>query len=531
MHSAYLRLKSLAQIEAILQDRFEGSFLSLKDLPDPYMFKDMQRAIERIVEAINKRERIILVGDYDVDGVSSTAIMRRFFAKLNFPLKWVIPNRFNDGYGLSPTIFPRLKDADLVITVDNGIAAHEAALLCKEAGIDLIITDHHIVPPTPPQAYAIIDQKQPSCSFPYRDVCGAQIAWYLCAALNRRLKAGIDMKALLELTSLAIIADIMPLSHINRTMVIHGLRLLERSDSPFIVAWRERSGKRNLRAEDIAFALAPLINSAGRMEDASIACDFLCATTQEEAIGLLNSLEEFNRRRKGIEEIIFQEALESVNIHAPIAIAVGEEWHEGVLGIVAARIARHLQRPALVLSRFGSIYKGSGRSFGSCHLYDLLLTQSHLMEKFGGHAAAVGFSIKPQKLESWIESLQEEAKRNCSFEKFRDPDILGEIGFDLVGWELYRLLERFEPYGEGNPRPKFITRGLHVEAIKVMGSDGQHFKATLSDGIFRHEAIQFRSHTPPKVGDRIDLVYTINENSFNGRSAIQLLIDRYRQIN
>ncbi|ADV45278.1 single-stranded-DNA-specific exonuclease RecJ [Nitratifractor salsuginis] len=530
MDFPYPRLHSLAQIEALLRERFDDTFLSLKDLPDPYAFKDMERAVERIAEAIEKGEKIVLVGDYDVDGVSSTAIMRRFFEALGVPLEWVIPNRFRDGYGLSPTLFPRLEHADLILTVDNGIAANEAAKLCKEAGIDLIITDHHIVPDTPPQAYAIVDQKQSDCGFPHREVCGAQIAWYLCAALNRRLGAGIDMKALLELTALAIIADIMPLQHINRAMVHQGLRLLERSHSPFIVAWRERNGKERLRAEDIAFGLAPLINSAGRMEDASIACDFLCAPTSQEAHKLLERLQGFNERRKGMEENIFQEAQAQIDPEAPLAIAIGEEWHEGVLGIVAARIARRFEVPALVLTRSGASYKGSGRSFGSCHLYELLATQRSLMEKFGGHAAAVGLSVSEEKLGHWKQRLQEEALSRCPRESFADPEILGEIGFDLLGWELYRLLERFEPYGEGNPRPKFITRGVSVESLRVLGSEGQHFKVLLSDGTFRQEAIQFRCSALPETGDRIDLVYTLNENRFNGRSTLQLLIDKFRNV-
>jgi single-stranded-DNA-specific exonuclease len=338
------------------------------------------------------------------------------------------------------------------------------------------------------------------------------------------------MKAYLELTALAIIADIMPLQHINRAMVHQGLRLLERSTSPFITAWREQSGKKSLRAEDIAFGLAPLINSAGRMEDASVACDFLCASSLAEAHRLLGILQGFNERRKGMEESIFREALPQIDPEAPVAVAVGEEWHEGVLGIVAARIARHVEAPALVLSRTGSMYKGSGRSFGSCHLYDLVSSQRPLLEKFGGHAAAIGLSVREENLDSFKEGLFREAGNRCSKEPFRDPAILGEIGFDLLGWELYRLLERFEPYGEGNPRPKFITRGATVESLRILGSDGQHFKALLSEGPYRQEAIHFRCSEIPQAGERIDLLYTLNENRFNSRSTLQLLIDKYRSV-
>ena len=526
MRHTYPRLASLEAVEARLKERFDDRFLRLGDLPDPSRFKDMDRAVDRIAQAIETGERIVLVGDYDVDGVSATAIMRRFFREIDVPLEWIIPNRFRDGYGLSTTLFPKISHADLVITVDNGIAAVEAAELCQEAGIDLIITDHHIVPETPPPAYAIVNQKQPECSFPYAEICGAQIAWYLCAALNRRLGKKVEMKALLELAAPAIIADIMPLQHINRAMVRQGLRILERSESPFIVAWRNRTGKTNLRAEDIAFGLAPLINSAGRMEDASLACEYLCAESLPEARRLLGELEGFNERRKGMEEMIFQEAMECVDPEAPILLVAGEAWHEGVLGIVAARLARRLERPAIVLTRTESGYKGSGRSFGNCHLFDLVQTQREHLEKFGGHATAIGLSLKAEALEPFTEELRLEAERRCRREALPDPEILGEIGFDLIDWELYRLLERFEPYGEGNPRPKFITRDVRIEGLRQLGSDGQHLKMQLQEGERILEGIQFRFPELPSAGESVDILYTLNENRFNDRSTLQLLIEK-----
>ncbi|WP_292657645.1 single-stranded-DNA-specific exonuclease RecJ [Nitratifractor sp.] len=529
MRHTYPRLASLEAVEALLKERFDDTFLNLGDLPDPSQFKDMDRAVDRIIRAIQEKERIVLVGDYDVDGVSATAIMSRFFEQIGVMLEWIIPNRFRDGYGLSTTLFPKISHADLVITVDNGIAAVEAAELCREAGIDLIITDHHIVPETPPTAYAIVNQKQPECTFPYSEICGAQIAWYLCAALNRRLGRKVKMKELLELAAPAIIADIMPLQHINRAMVRQGLQILEQSQSPFIVAWRERTGKTTLRAEDIAFGLAPLINSAGRMEDASVACDYLCAGTLPEARRLLARLEGFNERRKGMEEMIFQEALGGSDPEAPILLAVGEAWHEGVLGIVAARLARRFERPAIVLTRTAEGYKGSGRSFGTCHLFDLVQTQREFLEKFGGHAAAIGLSLRAEALESFASALTAEATRHCVSEDFRDPEILGEIDFDLLNWELYRLLERYEPYGEGNPRPKFITRNVQIEGLRQLGSDGQHLKMLLRDGASLLEGIQFRFPELPSVGENVDLLYTLNENRFNGRSSLQLLIEKVQK--
>jgi len=518
-------LLTLEAIERLLIARQDNRFLTLRDLPDPYAFKDMDRATQRIIRAIRNNEKILLVGDYDVDGVSATAIMRRFFQTIGVDLEWVIPNRFRDGYGLSPTLFPRLKHADLIVTVDNGIRATEAADLCREAGIDLIITDHHIVPEKLPAAYAVVDQKQPECSFPYEEVCGAQIAWYLCAALNRELGTGVDMKALLELSALAIIADIMPLRHINRSMVRQGLKLLERSESPFAVVWREATGKDEFRAEDLAFGLAPLLNSAGRMEDAAHACEFLCAGTTDEARRLLLRLQGYNERRKSLERDIAQEAARQVRGDESVLVLTGEEWHEGVLGIVAARIARRFERPTLVLTRNGDFYKGSGRSFGDCDLFDLVERHSPLLEKFGGHRAAVGLSLEAARLERFEKALQNAARERCPQEPFRDPDILGELPLSLVGWELYRLLERFEPYGEGNPRPKFISRNLEILEHRALGG-GAHHKYLLSDGRESVEAIQFRSEIHFLPGERIDLLYTLGSNRFNGRTTLQLMVEK-----
>ncbi len=526
MRHKYPKLESLQEIQYSLVERFDGELLTLKDLPNPSAFKDMDRAVSRIVEAIEKEEKIVLVGDYDVDGVSSTSLMRCFFEQIGVELEWIIPNRFRDGYGLSPTLFPKLSHANLVITVDNGISALEASKMCKDANIDLIITDHHIVPPTPPIAYAIVNQKQKECNFPYYEICGAQIAWYLCASLNRALKKQIDMKRLLEIVTLAIIADIMPLEHINRAMVRQGLRILEQSITPFVVAWREFIGKEKIRAEDIAFSLAPLINSAGRMGDASIACEYLCTKSLSRARVLLVELDGFNQRRKSVEEMIFQEALSGVNSKLPIILAVGEDWHEGVLGIVASRLARVFERPAIVLTKTKDRYKGSGRSFGDCNLFELLQRQREFLDKFGGHKMAIGLSLRDDMLDSFRDSLIEDASRLCKQENLVDAEVVGEIEFDLVNWELFNLLDSFEPYGEGNPRPKFITRNLKIEELRQLGSDGQHLKLLLSDGKRSFEAIEFRYAELPSLGDRVDILYKLSENRFNNRVSLQLLIEK-----
>lgn len=243
-------LLDLQSLHSLLHARFaQEGFLSLKDLPQPSTFKDMDKATERIILAIQNKENIMIIGDYDVDGVTATTLMRLFFEEIGYPIKSIIPNRFTDGYGLSANLIPRIEGTDLAITVDNGISAVYASKLCKEKGIELIITDHHLLPPTLPEAFAIIDQKQSSCTFPYDEVCGAQIAWYLIASLKNALGLKIDMMAYMELTAIAIIADMMPLQHINRAMVQAGIKALNQSQRPAIRAFIEHSKKEQINAE------------------------------------------------------------------------------------------------------------------------------------------------------------------------------------------------------------------------------------------------------------------------------------------
>ncbi len=282
------------QIEERLRERFEvDGFLNLANLPHPNEFKDMQRATQRIVHAIQQNEKIVIIGDYDVDGVVSTVVLIRFFTEIGVSVKWIIPDRFKHGYGLSKVIVEDIVDCDLAITVDNGISAMEASKLCREYNIELIITDHHIVPKNLPFAHAIINQKQPNCTFPYDEVCGAQIAWYLMVSLTRALKAQIDIKSYLELVSIAIVADMMPLKHINRAMVNSGLQLMERSENPAIKAFKQRLNRDVLNSEDIAFQIAPILNSAGRMSHAKHSVNFLLSSTLYEAKFRLEELHRF----------------------------------------------------------------------------------------------------------------------------------------------------------------------------------------------------------------------------------------------
>jgi len=519
---------TLSSLETLLEERFsKEGFLTLADLPHPSVLKDMDRATERIVRAIESGERIALIGDYDVDGVISTAIMKLFFDEIGYELTWIIPNRFKNGYGLSPGIIPKIKEVDLAITVDNGISAVDAAEICSEMGIDLIITDHHLLPPKLPKAYAIIDQKQEACDFPYADICGAQIAWYLIASLKNALNREIDMISYMELVSIAVIADMMPLKHINRAMVRTGLASLSKSDRPAVRAFMEYMKKEHLSSEDISFFLAPLLNSAGRMKDASYAVEFLLSTNIYDARVHLGRLLEFNQKRKLTEADITKEALACVDENDDIIVVSGREWHEGVVGIVAARVARACRKPAIVLSENSEgKLKGSGRSFGDCDLFAVVEEARPLLEKFGGHFAAIGLSLDQENLYNFRKDIQNIYREADYRMESVDPDIVGELLFRDITFSLTSMIQRFEPYGQENPLPKFISKRVKIVQATPIGSEKNHLRFLLEQDGVNHQAIQFKTEKSYEPDTVADIIYTVNENHFRGNTTLQLMIDR-----
>jgi single-stranded-DNA-specific exonuclease len=518
---------TLTSIEQRLQGRFEHGFLTLKDLPQPSLFKDMDRATARIVEAIRAKEKITIIGDYDVDGVTSTTLMKLFFEEINYPISWIIPNRFRDGYGLSSKIIPRILGTHLAITVDNGISAFEAGELCKAHGIDLIITDHHLLPPKIPDCYAIIDQKQEACSFPYEEVCGAQIAWYLIASIKNALGLKIDMIAYMELVAIAIIADMMPLHHINRVMVEVGLQSLSKSQRPAIRAYRDHTQKECFSSEDIGFFLAPILNSAGRMEDASTAVAFLTSTNIYDARVRLERLIGVNDERKRVEQEITQEALSKVDREQEVIVVDGVGWHEGVVGIVAARVARHYEKPTIVLTHtHDGVLKGSGRSFSGCDLFSITNACRNHLEKFGGHHSAIGLSLKEEALEPFKEALQEAFFESNTPIRTHDPDLLGILPFGAISFELMHLIRRYEPYGQGNPQPKFISETVRLLQIESMGKEGEHQRFVFEQAGIEMQGVKFKSKENYTAGALVEVIYTLNENHFRGRVTLQLMVEK-----
>lgn len=517
-----MRILTKEKIYEILNNRFNDGFLKLSSLPPPYTLKDASKAAKRVADALKNQEKIVVIGDYDVDGVVSSAIMREFFSYLDYPAEVIIPNRFKDGYGITKKLIQNIK-ADLIITVDNGISAVDAANYCKERGIDLIITDHHTPPKELPDAYAIINPKQHSCGFEYKDICGAEVAWFFIAQIKKELNLNLDMKKFLDLLSIAIIADVMPLKNINRALVQAGLKYFETSERPAVKFLRKSLKKDEFSADDIGFIIAPVLNSAGRMDSADLALKFLTSKDFFESSIFYSQLLALNSERKLEERRVLQEAKKQNSDKSQIFIAAGDDWHEGVVGIVASRVADRYKKPAIILTKKGEFYKGSGRSFANIDLFSLLDRNRNLLYKFGGHRKAAGLTIKKENLESLRDALNQEIKNIPKEDWIEESTVLGEIFFKEIDWELMDIIERFAPYGEENPMPKFVSTNVEVVEFREVGENGDHLLLTLrqDDRVFR--GIKFRNSIKLDK-NKIDIVYYPMKNVYNNSTYIQLNI-------
>ena len=512
----------------LLSSRFADDEKKLSQIPNPALLQDAPKAAKKIAEAIRENKRITLVGDYDVDGVSSTAIMVDFFRQISYPLEAIIPNRFNDGYGVSPSVLERV-DTDLIITVDNGISAIEAAKVCMERNIELIITDHHTPSEILPEAFAIVDPKLSTCEYPFKEICGAQVAWLLLALVKKELNLSIDMKQFLDILAIAIIADIMPLVDINRTLVREGLKVLMNSQRPSSIIIRDFLNKSSISSEDIAFQIAPRVNSAGRLEDASIALEFFTATSTNKAYQQFEKLNKLNELRKATEAECTKEAIESVTDINDVIVVAKENWHEGVVGIVAARLVDYFKRPAIVLSIKDGIAKGSARSIGEVSIYELIKASEQLLTKFGGHKMAAGLGLHVENIDTFREAVNISASKLSRDDFIPKDEFTGIITSDMIDFELLNMLDQFEPFGEANPRPRFLIKDAEVVSIKTFGSDKSHSKVSLR--LYPHdrktlELILFRQVLEMPENKKLTCSYTVTKNEFNSRVSVQLLINQ-----
>ena len=505
-------------------------------LRSPLLFRDMSRAAERAVRAIANGEQIGIYGDYDVDGISGSAILIRFFRALNVEPLLYVPHRLRDGYGLTERGIRQLASAGarVIVTVDCGGASHREITLARDLGIDVIVCDHHQVSDVPLPAHAVLNPIESDAGFPFRGLCGAGVAFYLALGIRMRLREmtgapGPDLRRYLDLVALGTIADLVPLVEENRVLVKYGLRELERSGRPGIVALKTVSGVRQVSASTVGFRLAPRLNAGGRLADAGRSVELLTTDDQSRADQLAAVLDGENRTRQSIEQRMLEDAVQMVETSGGVGsrssiVLASDDWHPGVVGIVAARLVERYYRPTVLIACDVSrqLGRGSGRSISGLNLYEVFHASRDCLEGFGGHRMAAGLTIRPDRVSTFAQQVEESVKQRTRPEDFapvRTAD--GELRLREIDEQCFRDLDRLEPHGPANREPVFFADDVQVRSCRLVG--GSHLRLALEQDGRMLSAIGFGMiDRQVEAGDRLDLLHSPMINHWNGTDSVEL---------
>ncbi len=507
-------------------------------LIDPFLMTGMERATERILSAIEKNEKIAIYGDYDVDGITSTAIMVKFLRSHKADVMYYIPDRHEEGYGINTDAIDKIKSqgVTLLITVDCGITAVKEIAYAKSLGIETIITDHHECKDETPDAYCLLNPKQSDCEYPFKKLAGVGVAFKLLQALT--IKMHFHMRELIDeyidLVAIGTIADVMPLVGENRIIVKRGLELLKYTVNRGIRALADVAdiNLSNVQTGTIGFMLAPRINAAGRMGDPSCAVELLLASDDMTAKRYAEILDDKNKERQEIEISILEDALNIIestpSIKDDFVIVLSHEgWHHGIIGIVASKISERFNKPCILISTDEQNGKGSGRSIRSFNLFKALENSGHLMQKFGGHDLAAGLSIKPENIDAFRKEINTYAKACLTEEDFMPILYIdSELPPPYINMNTAEKLAILEPYGMGNACPLFYVKELRISQIRPL-SDGKHLKLILSSGDYTIESVGFNMGEFLEilnVGDVIDIAFSIDINIYRGTRQLQVLL-------
>jgi single-stranded-DNA-specific exonuclease len=511
----------------------------LKALHDPFLMLGMSKAVDRILQAVSTGEKILVYGDYDVDGTTAVALLFSCLKTLTSEVATYIPDRYSEGYGLSSqgVQFASDNDIGLLITLDCGIKAVERVAEAKALGIDSIICDHHLPGEQLPSAVAILDPKQKDCLYPYKELCGCGIGFKLIQALT--LQQEHDFEVLypyLDLVATAIAADIVPLTGENRILAYYGLKQLNKAPRPGFELLIQNTKKKVLQLSDLVFVIAPRINAAGRMQHGQRAVDLLCSETTEIALPYARSIELMNGERRLTDEKITEEALAQIqDLKTEFSTVVMQEhWHKGVVGIVASRLIESFYRPTAVLTASGDQLVGSVRSVKGFDVYEALVACSDHFIQFGGHKYAAGLTMTKEALEPFRAAFEQAVKERILPEQ-REPSMLYDATLTLneITPKLFRIFQQMAPFGPQNMRPVFRTQGLKdAGGSKVVGKEQTHLKLEVTDfsgapvsGI----AFGMAEHIH-KIKSQVsfELLYTLDENEFNGVKTLQLKVKALR---
>lgn len=527
----------------------------LEELHDPFLMKDMERAVERIEQAVKNKEKIMIYGDYDVDGTTAVALVYTFLRKLGHDnLRFYIPDRYNEGYGVSikSIDYAASKGVDLVITLDCGIKASEKVAYAKEKGIDYIICDHHLPADHLPEAVAVLDPKRHDCEYPFKELSGCGVGFKLVQAYALRNNIPFsEVERLLDLVVVSIASDIVPLTDENRILAHFGLKRLNENPSKGLLSIIKICGleKHTITIDDIVFKIGPRINAAGRMrfdeEDEKsapsgghAAVNLLIERNEKVAENFGSMIDTYNQDRKSIDRSVTQEAHEWVEAHPELkdrksTVIYNPKWMKGIVGIVASRLIETYYRPTVVMTMSNGFATGSARSVPGFDLYQAVESCADLLENFGGHMYAAGLTMKPENVEEFTRRF------NAFVEEHIDPQMLvpqveidSELVFSEITPEFRRKLNDFQPFGPGNPSPVFITRGISSVSARLVGAEGEHLRMDLMQSYKRHKlhtlpAIAFQQPTHfewVRSGRPVDVCYTVVENHYRGTVSTQLRV-------
>jgi len=490
--------------------------------------KQLRKAIARIKLAIKNKEQIVVFGDYDVDGITGAAILWETLNSMGAKVMPYIPHRIEEGYGLSIAGIRNLKskvqDAKLIITVDNGIVANTAVDFANKMGIDVIITDHHVKPKKLPNALAIIHTTK---------LCGAGVAWVFTQEFKKN-------ETYLELVALATVADLVPLKGANRTLLRFGLKKLQETRRTGLLELLKEAGlvRQSLGVYEIGHIIAPRLNAMGRLEYAMDSLRLICTTNPERARGLAQLLGNTNKERQNVTLRTVLHAVEKVKSQKSklknLLFVIHESYEQGVIGLVAGKLVEEFYKPSIVISQGEKFSKGSARSISGFNMIEFIKTASEFLVDAGGHPMAAGFTVETAKLPLLQKALENKADLLLNKSLLtRSLKIDCELPLSSININLYESLQKFSPFGMGNPEPTFVSRGVVIEDVRLVGNEGKHLKLIVSSqktGV-RFEGIGFGlgEKTKINIGDKIDIVYTIDKNEWNGEKRLQLKIKDFKK--
>jgi|TARA_B110000908_G_scaffold55668_1_gene67845 single-stranded-DNA-specific exonuclease len=506
----------------------------LDHLHDPFLMKDMRVAVDRLHTAISNNEKILVYGDYDVDGTTSVSMMHTFLKQISANAHYYIPDRYNEGYGVSflGIDYASQHNYSLIISLDCGIKANEKVDYANEKNIDFIICDHHRPGLTLPNAVAVLDPKREDCEYPYTELSGCGVGFKLIQAYC--IDQNIEFEKithLMDLLAVSIAADIVPITGENRVMAFYGLKQINTNPRPglkALIAASQRH-KEEYVISDVVFGIAPRINAAGRIDHAKKAVELLIETDYQLALELAQLIEANNKTRKELDASITEEALQLVLPERKSTVVFKSDWHKGVIGIVASRVIEQYYRPTIVLTENKGFLVGSARSVSGFDVYNAIDACAHLVEQFGGHKYAAGLSIKKENLSLFIEAFEKAVSESITEDQLH-PEILidNTLDFNEIDHKTYRLIKQMAPFGPGNGRPVFITENIFDSGYgKAIGKDQTHLKLSITDSKKSNKINAIGFGMAPKLdvtngNQSFDICYCIEENEWNGVVSLQL---------